>query len=672
MIRLDNKQAGYTRSFFYSKSVFFRLHQTLKGSSIKRLSKVPSKGFRGKKENLSHTLHIYITIFSFIAFILITSFGNAQTINDLSYLNKEKLKQADEFYNLLEFNDALRLYLEINRESDSDTAILCRIGNSYRMLNEHTKAEEWYRKAVVNNAPTIALNYKLLFAQELATNGKYNEALFWFKEYSKFAVKDQRALASIKSIENLSSFFNDTLIYSTFPVAINTEHAEFCPVYYKNEVLFLSNRKNPKSGYLDLYTASPDDNGLLTKSLEFDNQIKTQYNEGPLVFYDSNSKVIFSQNYYSDKLSKKQVNEISLQLFMADVNDNGKWTNIQLLPFANNNFSYTQPSVSTDAQTLYFSSNVEGGFGGTDLYKSEFRNGEWGIPVNLGKTINTSGNEMFPFIYNDSVLFFSSNGHGGLGGLDIVKINLTKQSKIEPIGYPINSRADDFGVIIDQDGLEGYLASNRSGGSGGDDIYGFNIIRKAITVKIIEEDSKNPVSGVGIYTTDDEQIGLTDEDGVYSMLLPVIDVVAIKVKKDDYESKTYTIEPYKKTKKDLEVISIKSTPKEIVVLKDDNDQMILNQGSATYKVQFFASRRKPSKQELRRKYKGNMKIHSFYEDNWYKYSIGEFYSYAAAKKLLIDSKVHDAFIIAYVDNKKVNIVIAKKETRETNVEAFIR
>jgi tetratricopeptide (TPR) repeat protein len=609
---------------------------------------------------------IYKLITSIIIFTALTSIAYAQNANELSVLNMEKLKKADEFYDLLKFKSALQLYLEIVRKSEEDTAILCRIANSYKMLNNHQKAEEWYSKAVVDNASTINSVYKLYFAQELEINGKYNEALFWFNEYNKAAVNDNRALASIKSIENHEKFFNDTLFYSIFATKVSTKFAEFCPAFYKNDIIFLTDRNNLSSAYLNWYISIPNNDGSLNDAVKFDNYVKTHYNDGPLAFFNNNRNVIFCQNYSTDKLDKKRINEIPLQLFSADVSEDGTWKNIQLLPFNNKDFSYTQPSVSSNGLTLYFSSNMSGGFGGVDLYKSEFINGSWDNPVNLGEKINTSGNEMFPFIYRDSTLFFSSNGHGGIGGLDIVKINLFKQDQIEQIGYPINSSDDDFGLILSKGGIGGYFSSNRQKGAGGDDIYGFKVIRSPVIIKIVDEITTLPVPDVEIYSIDNKQIGLTDNNGCSPILLPTAEVFGIRIKKDDYESKVYNIEPGNELK-DMELIKIKKSEKEIVMLKDMNNQIINDHGAATYKVQIFASRKEASKKELKRKYKGKLEINKFFEDNWYKYSIGEYSTYIEAKKQLIECNVYDAFIIAYVDNKKVHITIAKSATKEADV-----
>jgi tetratricopeptide (TPR) repeat protein len=599
-------------------------------------------------------LIIFIMVFIISALCI-----HGQTVNDLSNLNKEKLKKADEYYELQGYRQALDLYLEIVPKAEGDTTLLIRIANSYKMLNDHINAEEWYRKTVVNYEEDISPKYKLYFAQELATNGKYDEALYWFKEYYKSVRNDPRALSGIKSIENLSSLWYDTTFYVVYPTHLNTRYSEFCPTFYKNKIVFLTDSSNSKTGFFSWFISEPDTNGNLTKAETFENHIKTQYNAGPLTFYDHDTKVIYSENYTSEKLNKKEINEIPLQLFSADIGLDDQWTNSTLLPFVRKEYSNTQPSVSEDGMTLYFSSNMPGGFGGADIYISKIRNGTWSDPVNMGPAVNTPGDEMFPFILHDTVLFFSSNGYGGLGGLDILKINLTdKQNRAELMGVPINSSGDDFGIVMSMDGLNGYFSSDRPEGSGSDDLYRFKVIRITFTIKIIDENTALPVSNADIFTHDEKKIGVTDEDGSCTLIIPVSQVFELKIQKDNYESKVYTIEPLKVANKKLEVIKIRANKK-------------LHQENVIYKVQIFAGRKPATKRELKRKYKGDLRIHSFYEDKWYKYSIGEYSSYAEAKEQLIRCNVYDAFIIAYVDNSKVNIVLAKETTNETNIKSPI-
>jgi tetratricopeptide (TPR) repeat protein len=619
--------------------------------------------------------------FGFGVFLIFSTFVSAQTTSKLSYLSLEKLQKADECYSLLDYTGALSLYLEVFEKVGEDTSIICKIANTYKQLNDSKDAEEWYRKAVINNENTIKPSIKLQFAQVLTINGKYDEAVYWFKSYYKSISFDKRAVEAIKSIENMSSFYLDTMFYVVYPVAFNTTYAEFSPTYYKNGLLFLTDRGDPKSGLVSRFFSVIDTSGNFGKPTKFTTGVKTDYNEGSVTFYDNYRKMIFNQNYSPDKISRKKVNDIPLQLFSAQLDMNNKWENFLLLPFQDKNYSYAQPSITEDGKKLYFSSNIPGGFGGNDVYVSAFENGNWTKPANLGKQINSPGDEMFPFIYRDSILYFSSNGHGGLGGLDLFKINLKDTGTLKNLGVPMNSSNDDFGIILGNEGQAGYFASNRANGSGGDDIYGFKEIRITVTIKIVDKNTTLPVAKARIYSVgknnDNEiKIGVTDEEGICMMVIPASKSFKMRIEKENYESQIFTFEAGKYTQNQLIVVNLnnesKPTEEDKIILTDENNKPIEDARNVIYKVQILACRRPVSNAELKRKYKGDLKINNFYEDNWYKYYIGEYSSYVDARNCVFSSNVFDAFIIAYMNQKKVHITIAKSATKETEVGLPIR
>ena len=611
------------------------------------------------------------TYSALISLLFLFSFGVvlSQTDKKISNFYKAKIQKADDYFNKSDYIDAIEIYKDILSKVGDDTTIICKIGDSYRLLNDSKNAEEWYRKVLPGNEKNVNPNYLLYFGQVLTANNKYDEAIYWYKEYFKARSNDPRALESIKSLENLSNLYYDTTFYIVYPLNINTEFSEFSPAFYKNGIFFISDRASKKSGFTSWYKSDFNASGELLTPKKYDNPFKTEYNEGPVAFYGNYSKMIFSQNYFKGKANKKDITEVPLQLFMTRELQDNKWESPEILPFVDSKYSYAQPTVTEDGTTLYFSSNLPGGDGGADIYKSEYKGDRWSEPVNMGNTINTPGDEMFPFIFQDSILFFSSNGHGGLGGLDIFRINLKDTGRIENMGLPINSSKDDFGFILDKDGLSGYISSNRPNGKGADDIYGFKQIRISITIKIIDEITKLPVSNAEVFSlnNENEPIGITDKNGSCTLVIPVCEVFKVKVKKENYESKVYSFQETKPLANPVAVISIQTDTKEKIVLTDENDSVIENPKNVIYKVQILASRKPARNKELKRKYSGPLKITKFEEDHWHKYSIGEFSSYKEAKECLIDCNVNDAFIIAYVNRKKVYITIAKSATNETNV-----
>ncbi|GAA4446487.1 hypothetical protein GCM10023189_01650 [Nibrella saemangeumensis] len=236
----------------------------------------------------------------------------------------------------------------------------------------------------------------------------------------------------------------------------------------------------------------------------FSQALNTRYHEGPATFLHDGSGIIFTRNNYNDGKAKKSSDNINkLKLYSADY-QNGTWHNVQELPFNSDEYSVGHPALSYDDQLLFFASDMPGGFGGTDIYVSRRENGRWSKPVNLGKEINTKGNELFPFVDENGNLYFSTDGRRGLGGLDIFYVTMqgTTVQAVDHLDAPINSSKDDFGLITDGNRQSGYLSSNRQNNN--DDIYRF--VRegaiggcRALTIRVYDADDSQGTDSVTVY-----------------------------------------------------------------------------------------------------------------------------------------------------------------------------
>jgi outer membrane protein OmpA-like peptidoglycan-associated protein/protocatechuate 3,4-dioxygenase beta subunit len=268
---------------------------------------------------------------------------------------------------------------------------------------------------------------------------------------------------------------------------VNSENQDFGTVYYKDKIVFASSRPSSKFirrvwnlnnlPFLDLFVADVHNSELL-KVKPFDKNINNKYHEGPASFNEAGTFMAFTRNNYEGKSTDAIV---KLKLYTAQF-ENGIWSDAQPIRFNSNEYSVGHPSLTADGNTMYFASDMPGGIGGVDIYvTSKNDKGEWSDPKNLGSSVNTSGNEMFPFIYQNDCLFFASTGHEGLGGLDLFFSKKVGDQFSEPknIGSPINSNKDDFSFIIDNPAEKGYFSSNRDGGKGDDDIYSFILVKPA-------------------------------------------------------------------------------------------------------------------------------------------------------------------------------------------------
>ena len=349
--------------------------------------------------------------------------------------------------------------------------------------------------------------HELHYAQVLNSNGNPNEAKTWLQAYLDKIPNDQAAINLLHSIEQPSLYYEDSTRFTIRKININSTEADFSPAFYQKGIVFASGRREAKnhkksgegSAFFDLYYSEADDlrPEMLQPPQQFDKKINSEYHEGPAVFYENGTKVIFTRNalviHKGDSVHR-------LKLYYAQKDDKSNWSKPVALPFNSDDYSAGHPAISADETQLYFVSDMPGSLGGTDIYVSKWEEGSWGKPVNLGPQVNTSGNEMFPFLHENGTLYFASNGHGGLGGLDVYQanINFLSRGKVKNLGYPINTIKDDFGLIVNPALTSGYFSSNREWGTGSDNIYQFSIESQILTVKAFDVDTNEPVAGAEI------------------------------------------------------------------------------------------------------------------------------------------------------------------------------
>ncbi len=303
----------------------------------------------------------------------------------------------------------------------------------------------------------------------------------YFVDYNKVVdIEDKYAslLDSLTCSEKKSKAFTINVLN------INSKYSDYAPVFFEDELVFASSRnvnsisksfdEISNEPFLDLYTATKRSNKDRISKLK--GSVNTKFHESSVAFTKDKKTMYFTRNNYSKKRSRIRGKEIVLLKIYKATNIDGKWKNVEELPFNGDDYSVAHPTLSPDGRFLYFASDMPGSFGKSDLYVVEiYDDGSYGNPINLGDKINTPERETFPFISDNGNLFFASNGHEGAGGLDIF-MSLPDRDGVfgaYNLGTPINSPEDDFTFIINEKHKVGYFASNRKGGKGGDDIYGF-------------------------------------------------------------------------------------------------------------------------------------------------------------------------------------------------------
>lgn len=400
------------------------------------------------------------------------------------YVQLMKFKKAERYFEEYSYSKAVELYKELYISGDS--SLTSTIANCYFKLGLTDSASGWYSKVVKYTSPPVEDIYN--YSEVLSQQGLYMESAKWLKAYRDLNTEDSRPNRKLKDNADPASLLENVNAFEITPLEINTHEAEFAAVPWNDRVIFTSSRRKTEvvkreynwdqNPFLDLYSAKRNEDGSLSDVQKLDKSIKTPFHQGPASFTGDGQSVWFTRNTPNSKKGKGRNDILHLTLYSARMIST-KLEDIQ--PFSYNNTAYSvgQASVSEDGETLYFVSDMPGGYGGTDIYRTTMNDsGDWSTPENLGEFINTEGNEMFPHIHDSGFLFFSSNGHKGLGGLDVYKVHLEKLPQvIDNLNAPINSSKDDFAFVIDKGFNKGYFSSNRSGGVGSDDIYAFSLGR---------------------------------------------------------------------------------------------------------------------------------------------------------------------------------------------------
>ena len=435
----------------------------------------------------------YILVFSAL---LLSPYLIAKSPN-AHFRVSQKEKQADYLFERQSFQSAATLYEEILTKEPGNVQVHLKAAESYYALNEPDEAKQHYKRASwESDAEAVRPVHRWHYAQILVRIGKPEQAQRMVELYLNERPEHQAAQSMWWGLERRSKFYADSARYDLEPLNINSKVSDFSPIFYRQGLVFASARRGRWSdktyhrdlgAFLNLFYARPRSGNARqfdTPQLLFDEDMVSLH-QGPAVFYDHDTKVIFTTNNQSFKKDHQQpISFNRLQLLYSEKRYDG-WTKPVPLPFNDPVHSVGHPAISSDGTRLYFSSDQSGGFGGTDLYVSYYRDGSWSEPENLGDQVNTDGDEMFPFLHNDQTLYFASNGHMGLGGLDVYKTEEATMvtAVVKNVGYPINTTEDDFGIILRPDGRSGYVSSRRAGQ---DDVYYFNEPEPALPQDEIE------------------------------------------------------------------------------------------------------------------------------------------------------------------------------------------
>jgi outer membrane protein OmpA-like peptidoglycan-associated protein/tetratricopeptide (TPR) repeat protein len=486
--------------------------------------------------------NLYLLLLAFFGIVLPYAATNAQTA-----ATNDALKKATADYNAFRYITAIDKLLLVIKADSTDLKAIEMLAYSYKLTNNYKPALQWFEK--LSKQPVVKPDWALNYAAQLAIDQQYEKSENWYRRYLSLIPNDKRA-ANLAS-NNITSSNKNQGHWQVDYININTPGADYSPIYYKDGLIFSSNRQSGRllkhvfewdnSPFTSLFVVESlnDLKTVNQDSIDINNEIKgrkfndddtaptsndtrtlgqfsnidkaygipmiannklstllngkinTKYHNASSAVFPDGSIIFTRNNYNKGQTQKSTEGIIKLKLYTAS----GKnLKQITEFPYNSNEYSTGHPALNKAGNILIFTSDMPGGYGGTDLYYSvRSGRGPWTRPVNLGKKINTEGNEMFPYLDTKGKLYFASNGHAGLGGLDVFEVALKEMKPVENprnMGRPINGSTDDFGLIISEDYKNGYFSSNRRGS---DDIYQFTRNQQIIKLQGIVSDASTKI-----------------------------------------------------------------------------------------------------------------------------------------------------------------------------------
>ncbi|MEH6769977.1 OmpA family protein [Maribacter arcticus] len=441
--------------------------------------------------------------------------------------------KADEYFNKMWYEEAAKLYeLALNKNNEDYTyEVIKKAGDAHYFNTDMEKAYKWYNILYENYESEMSSDYLFKYAHSIKGTGNYKRSKRLMKLYNR-----KLAGKKIEKNSQLNEIVLDGLLrmddrFDVKNINVNSKYSEFSPMYYNGDEIVYASAKDSSifntrrykwnnQPYLDLYVAKINEESQdLKNAIKFSNEINTKYHEASVAFSPDNKTMYFTRNNYGKKLKRDKNGINNLKIYRSK-KINGEWTKADEVSFNSDDYSTGHPALSKDGKQLYFVSDMPGSIGETDIFVVDvLGDGSFSSPRNLGPEINTEHKEMFPFI-NEKKLYFSSDGHVGLGGLDVFEVAFDDEIgflEVRNVGKPINSKKDDFSFIVNEDTQEGYFASNRAGGKGDDDIYSFKTLQ-------IEEIPTNTNAISGIVTE------LVGGDIMPNALVQLLDENNIKLK----------------------------------------------------------------------------------------------------------------------------------------------
>nr|WP_315197411.1 OmpA family protein [uncultured Flavobacterium sp.] len=483
------------------------------------------------------------------------------------YAQKGKIASADKKYDNYAYIDAIKTYERVANKGYESPDMYQKIGNAYFFNSELDQAAKWYDKLFALKMDVDPVYY-YRYAYCLKSIGQDDKAKEMLSIYNQKTGNTGKGDYYSKQVNYLDKIKANSGRYKIKDAGINTKYSDYGSSFYNDsKLVFASSRDTGSLGqrkhtwtdqyFTNLYEANLSSDSLIPqKADKFSKGVKSKFHEASAVFSRDGKTMYFTRNNYLDGKKGKDESKITLIKIYKASFENNDWKNVTELPFDSNNYSVAHPSLSPDEKTLYFISDMPGGLGESDIYKVSINSdGSYGNPVNLGNVINTPGKETFPFVSDENEIYFASDTHPGLGGLDVFVSKINPDGtfdEVQNVGADVNSPQDDFAYLINTKNRIGFFSSNRNGGKGYDDIYQF------LETKRLKTKCKPELSGtiselvlnqmisnakMTLYDGQHKAISTTesDQNGQYSFAIESTGTYSVRAEKEDYATTEKTV-----------------------------------------------------------------------------------------------------------------------------------
>jgi outer membrane protein OmpA-like peptidoglycan-associated protein/tetratricopeptide (TPR) repeat protein len=494
---------------------------------------------------MKNNILFYITILSVFSFNI--------------YSQKARIAAADKKYDSYAYVDAIKTYERVANKGYKSEELFKKLGNAYYFNAQLEDAARWYGE-LFEMTSDLEPEYYYRYSSSLRSIGENDKANEMMAKFNQSSGNDSRAKLFEKNRNYLEEIKENSGRYEIEDAGVNSQYSDYGTAIYLDKIVFASARDTgslvhrlhswTNQPFTNLYVADLGEEMIPGRPTKFDKNIKSKFNESTPAFTKDGNTMYFTRNNYLDGKKGKDGNEVTLVKIYKATLENESWTKLTELPFNSDNYSAAHPALSPDEKTLYFASDMPGTIGRSDLFKVQINeDGTFGIPENLGRTINTEGRESFPFVNDENEIYFTSDVHPGLGGFDVfvAKINTDGTfNKVQNVGADVNSSKDDFAYWIDTKSRKGFFSSNRDGGQGYDDIYKFLELRRLtceqeLYGEVTDMATKEvlPDTKISLFDSRFTLMGTTNSDqkGMYSFPVECGETYYVRAQKPEYTAK---------------------------------------------------------------------------------------------------------------------------------------